>query len=516
MRVYSVIAGMLLINLGFTGCAVSGTYRARELDASLLRVRQRIQQEREVNPAAPDSPTYERAIGAYLPPPRASEAPQAECKLTLGECLRLAFANSKELEQARQELFAVGGDELIAKARFLPAVEVVSQYEDFHSSDDAEDFDPDHAYVAGVRFRQRILEFGKDSPTDIGLRAQQRAALFAYEATSADVLSRVRRAFFVVILKRDQIAVRRELLAEFEKQYERKKARMEAGNLSVRVELLTARLNVLNEKTRINALVREQVNRSTDLLRLVGLPLRGEAVTCEGDLDTFALEGLDEAWALDVALAQSPAVAFFEARVADQKRRVDDVQNEYLPDLRLSVGYQQRNMRVSTDLSNEGDTWALDVLGQPQVSEEQVTLPLDSVGVYLPGPDPGAFAGVQLRIPIFEGNARTGRRIRERAVLARLQAALDDEKDSVAVNVRQAYEQLLEQRKRVELEQERVTIARERLDIKDQLRGIGRITDDELETFRTQFFEAQDSLFEQQEILIDRQEDLRLGMRYFR
>jgi hypothetical protein len=37
-----------------------------------------------------------------------------------------------------------------------------------------------------------------------------------------------------------------------------------------------------------------------------------------------------------------------------------------------------------------------------------------------------------------------------------------------------------------------------------------------LETFRRLFFNAQDSLFAEQELLIERQEDLRLAIRFFK
>ncbi len=57
---------------------------------------------------------------------------------------------------------------------------------------------------------------------------------------------------------------------------------------------------------------------------------------------------------------------------------------------------------------------------------------------------------------------------------------------------------------------------KERFSIKEKLRDFGKITDDELETFRNTFFAAQDSLFDQQEKLIEHQEDLRLAIRFFK
>jgi hypothetical protein len=67
----------------------------------------------------------------------------------------------------------------------------------------------------------------------------------------------------------------------------------------------------------------------------------------------------------------------------------------------------------------------------------------------------------------------------------------------------------------VDLAQENVNIENQRFLIKAELRDVGTITDDELETFRQLFFNAQDSLFTQQEVMIERQEDLRLSIRYF-
>ena len=82
--------------------------------------------------------------------------------------------------------------------------------------------------------------------------------------------------------------------------------------------------------------------------------------------------------------------------------------------------------------------------------------------------------------------------------------------------MRQNYKFLTEQEFQVKLAQTNVDIENERFIIKTELRDIGKITDDELETFRGKFFDAQDQLFRQQEELIRRQENLRLAIRYFK
>ena len=504
---------ILLLVVAFAASALSTRHAIGGLDEALLGVENRLEEETATSAHRADSSIYRRAVGeVQAPVVTPLPAPESQV-LGLEECLLLAFANNDEIKQARQEMFAVGGTALIARSRFLPAAEVIGQYEHFRNFGST---DP-HEDASGVRaeIRQRILEYGKDNPTDIALRSDQRDALFGYEDTVASVLSETRRAFFFVGLKDEQIATREKLLQEFKKQHEIKKERMAADNLSVKVDVLTARLNVLNEETRINPLTRQQFNRKVELLRLIGLPVRTDLVRFETGEDDFGLSDFDGDWATDVALAKSTEVALARAQVAEQERALAQLRYEYVPDMRLTTGYQDEDGRVGADLSNSSDTWALDLVGQPQAFDEGGTLGLFGDGISLSGPEPGWFAGLQVRIPLFEGNSRKGRRIREEAKLESLRAALGDAKAIVEIRVRQSYQLLVEQKYRVELEQERVGIAKERFRIKEQLKEIGKITDDELETFRTQFFNSQDSLFREQESLIEGQEDLRVAMRYF-
>lgn len=486
------------------------------LAASLVQVEQRFAEETTTDPCEPSSLTYLRAVGELPARTVSARKMKAERVLTLDECLQLAFASSNEIKDARQQMFMVGGSKLIANSRFLPSVDLIYQYEHFRNFGSANAVDI--ATTLFAQIAQTILEYGKDNPLDISLRTEQRESLFSYENKVASILSQVRRAFFFVRLKEQQIAARQQLLEGFKEQYERKQRRMEEGNLSVKMEVLTARLNVLEEESRINNLTRQKFNRKMDLLRLIGLPVGADKVEFEGEMSSFGLDSFDINRMVDLALAQSSEVAFAEAVVAEQHRALEQLRYEYVPDLRFTAGYQDDDGRVGVDLVNSDDTWALDAVAQPQTFDKDKgqTLGLFGSGTALSGPDPGWFAGAQVRMPIFEGNARKGRQMQAKANLGRLEAILADQKDLVELSVRQSYRLLVEQEFQVELAQERVKIAKERLSIKEELRTIGKITDDELETFRTQFFATQDSLLQRQETLIERQEDLRLAIRYFR
>ena len=459
---------------------------------------------------------FMRAVGSMPVRRVAARHSHEERTLALDECLKMAFETNNEVKQDREAILAVGGSKLIANSRFLPSLTIISQYERI---DDLASATPkgDTAMISAT-IRQRLLEYGKDNPIDIALRAEQRQALFNYENRVARVFSLVRRAFHFIQLKVQQIAARRQSLQQFEDQYIKKQQRMEAGK-SDKIEVLTARLNVLNEQTEIKTLEREKFNREMELLRLIGLPVGADKVEFVGQEDRFGLEGYDGESMVALALSQSSDVALAEAIVSEQKRRVDQHRFEYLPDLRAKTGYQDRHGRVGTELSNEQGTWGLDVLGQPGIvpSNQDVDgLGLFSQEAQLDGPNRGWFAGVQVRFPVMRGGARRGRSMQLRAFLASLKAALADAKDQIELRVRQGYTLLLEQDYQVELARENLVIERDRLTIQEQLRDVGRIDDDALERFRENFFRAQDSHFREQVRLIERQENLRIAIRYFK
>jgi len=490
---------------------------SQRLGPELSRVEQRLGEESRGEASEPNSLAFQRAVGTAPAREVAPRKPGAERVLTLGECLQLAFTQNNEIKQTRERILGVGGTKIIANSRFLPTVELINQYErtqDFEASEGSGE-----AYAFGAKITQTLLEYGKDNPIDVTLRAEQRNALFSYENRVANVFSQVRRAFLLIKLKERQIAARQELLEQFEKQYEVKQQRLAAGNLSVKIEVLTAHLNVLNEQSRINTLNRERFNRIMELLRRIGMPVSADQVKLVGEMDRFGLGELDLEPMVRLALAQSSEVALEEAIVAEGARSLDQIRFEYWPDLRFTSGYQDRNGSAGATIANRDNTWGLDVTGQPRLpnSGDRSGRGLGLFGdeVSLGGPDPGWFAGVQVRVPLADGRIRQGEKIEARAFLNSVRAALADQKDLVELEVRQRYKFLAEQNFQVELAQENVNIEKERLQINEELRDAGKITDNDLETFRRTFFAAQDGLFGAQESLIERQEDLREAIRYF-
>ena len=116
---------------------------------------------------------------------------------------------------------------------------------------------------------------------------------------------------------------------------------------------------------------------------------------------------------------------------------------------------------------------------------------------------------IEARIPIFEGGSRIGQKRRQRARLERIIEEIRDLRAGVDLNVRQAYQSMLEAEEQHRIQHKRVYIARRRLDINQYLKDKGRADEAKLEQVRDQFFNEQDDLFDDQANYINRQTELR-------
>jgi outer membrane protein TolC len=338
--------------LTYSSCSPEAPTASGKLGPSLRQVERRLDEESQTRIEEPNSLAFQRATGEMPIRTVTPRKPAAEQTLTLTDCLQSAFTENNQIKQVREDVIKVGGSRIIANSRFLPSVQLITQYEranDYESSGEQTE-----AYAFGAKVTQRLLEFGKDNPIDVTLRQEQRNALFTYEDRVASVFSQVRLAFLLIKLKEQQIATRQQLLKEFEKRYEVKQQRMEAGNLSVKIEVLTARLNVLNEQTRINTLDRERFNHVMGLLRLIGLPVSADHVTLVGEIDNFGLGQFDMEPLIQLALAQDSGVAMAEAIVEEGRRSLDQIRVEYWPDLRFTGGYQDQNGSVGSGTIQRG------------------------------------------------------------------------------------------------------------------------------------------------------------------
>ena len=423
--------------------------------------------------------------------------------LSLGDCLAYSLEFNDRVQASRAIVRSMGGEKLIAQSRFLPRLTY-----DLSKASVAQNVGDN--LVMGIRGIQTLLEFGKDNPVDVALRELQREALFRYEANVARVLSQVRLRFFTILLKQRQLDERLKLRENFEARHLRMR-KLEEARRVLEVDVLTARLNVLNEQARINSLEKEILRQKMDLLHAIGLPL---------NMTDFQLQGQHEKY--DVPLEKSVAVAYrrsthiaqARAAVFEQDRIVRQLVWEYFPGVRIQGGYRGRGGTAGAELQSTDGTYAADPFGEYQLKPWRGnTSASDRDWLHYSGSR--WYWGMELELALFTGLERTGRFRREKALLSQQRHLLCDAVYGTELAVRKAYQTVLEREAETDILQETVRISRERLRVQERLKELGKITDNELETFRQRFFSDQDDYFEKQIQLVEAQENLRLEMRYF-
>jgi len=440
-------------------------------------------------------------------------------RLNLVDSLEFALEFNDQIQAHRAVVKSTGGDALIVRSRFLPKlfynlnelnVQHKAVLDPADTDADLNGIDRTRRHESFFRYCQTLLEFGKDNPQDVLLRQQQRTALFAYEETVRQVLNQVRLKYFTILLRKRQLDERTNLLRGFQKDFNRIQGKYKKRQV-VEVDVLTARLNVLNEETRINTLKKEILRQKIDLTRLVGFPVGKTGFEPVGDLETLN-------WAPDqivkIALERSTEVAQAQAVVTEQERRARQTLWEYGPDMNLETGWKDKNFGAGLRMLGEDGSYNVS-----SFSEQHMDHPRDgfvgSQGVLGPEQD-GWYLGLGLEMPVFKGLERKGRTIRETALLDESRYQLRDAIDLVDADVRKSYQTLLEQRETLAILAERVQISRQRLRTKERLKELDRgVTDNELETFREQYFRDQDDYFARQIEHVAAQEQLRALMRYF-
>jgi outer membrane protein TolC len=443
-----------------------------------------------------------RRHAAELSRHRAAQRALGGGPLSLEACLIHALLYNDDIQAALAEVRSTGGEKLIVQSRYLPRLTYDLSAENLVGS-------AGRNLAMGLRALQTVLEFGKDNPLDVSLRASQREALFAYEDTVASALSTVRLKFYTILLRQKQLAARRLLREEFQKRYDRIRRLAEARRVP-ELDVLTAKLNVLNERAQINALDRETRRQKIELLQAMGFPLSRTAFELTGRQERFRLP---MARAVKIAFARSTQIAQARADVFEQDRVVRQIVWEYLPSIELHGGFREERLVVGGALASDDRLYAANGFAEDLIAKvADKTFMTDASWL---GPGGGWFLDLTVELPLLSGLERTGRYRMEKALLVRDWHRLLAEVYETELDVRQAYQTVLERERDTEIFGEKVRISRERLRVNERLKELNKIGDDALETFRNQFFSDQDAYFQKQIDLVAAQEDLRRTMRYF-
>jgi len=422
--------------------------------------------------------------------------------LILADCLAYSLEFNDRVQAARAVIRSVGGTRLIAKSRFLPRL--VYDLTASVSQNVNDNFA--HGAALGVT----AIEFGKDNPVDVALRDVERRALFQYERVIAGILAEVRLRFFTILLKQDQLDVRRELRKAFVGRYDRM-VKLEDERRVLRLDVLTAKLNILNEESRINALTKEIQREKMDLSHVLGFPVRMTGFDLAGAVEAFKLPIED---AVDLATRRSTRIAQARAVVFERDRVLRQIVWEYFPNVRMQAGISGSTGAAGVDMRSDNDVYSVNPFAERNV-DSWTTDAFARDPSWLASDPSGWRWGVDVQWPVASGMERTGRFQRAKSLLEEARHLMNNTVSLTELETAKAYETVLEEAREADILEETVRVSWERLGLQEKRKEEGEIGDDELETFRERFFGDQDAYFEQQIRLIRAQERLRLEMRYF-
>ncbi len=424
--------------------------------------------------------------------------------LDLPACLSFSLEHNDTIQMVRADMRKVAGESIVVQSRFLPHLSYVLALDTTTAQGTAET-NSIHQYL---KLSQTLMEFGKENSDSVTLRESERQALFDYEDQVRTILSDVRQTFYTITLRQEQLEKRSRLLDEFMARYDNMR-KLEDARIVLEVDVLTARLNVLNEEARINSLERIIFREKTDLIHLMGLPadINGIAIAGKpGPLNMTLVKCVDE------AVGRSPTIVRYRASLLEKERQMAEVWWEYGADMQVRTGWQDERSAAGLELNSNSGKYDLSMFGEAHDTAFDGNMQMDSL---LGEEESGWFADLAIELPLFRGFEATGAYRKQRADVDRARYELRDALTSLESDVRKSYQSVLEKRKEVDILRETVDISRKRLNVQERLKELGKITDNELETFRTRFFSDQDNYFSGQISLVAAEESLRYYMRYF-
>ena len=278
----------------------------------------------------------------------------------LKECQQAAAHHSPMLGAARARWNQMRARTRLDYAEQLPTIGLNADYARSEFADAPET----EQRELFLQAQQEIVRYGATTPSRFAAKHQEQAEKARYREAIIAVDSKVRQAYYRLLLTRDEIASRDELLAYFRAKMDRVQTRLDAG-LARPVELHEAELEVLEEQSRINNLQRElralhlQLfteiglvgKRSLRAIEIVGPPYEQLQLLDPSEEDLPAL--------IEEARANRPHLAELVWQIGEQQHQARSVFWQWLPHVGLQLTKDVQDTDLGLNWSGNGQTWKL-------------------------------------------------------------------------------------------------------------------------------------------------------------
>ncbi len=343
----------------------------------------------------------------------------AAARLTLRDCLDTALANHPALRSAQEGLNAGKARVTQASSPYLPQVQASTGYAESRSLGSALQLGESvtKSYTTTLSVNQVIYDFGKTGGGLDAARSAVESAASDADRVKQEVILNVKQAYYALLQANKLLMVAQQTLDQTEGHMRQAEAFFRAGSkprfdvTRAEVDVNSARLGVINAKNDVRL-------RTIALCNAMGIDPRGDLEIEKKLPQPPAVPALDQIQT--EALNNRPEMQKAAADIEAAKARVRTAESNYLPTLSANGSYN----------------WAH--------GTSEATIPVSTLGSATFQSDirNSWNAGVLLSMPIFEGGLTKGRVSEARANLRALEAQRDGLRQSILLEVNQAYADL--------------------------------------------------------------------------
>lgn len=374
------------------------------------------------------------------------EAPET---LDLQAALRFALEHNFEILKAKQRIEEQNGLIIEVRAQALPDISVSGQYIEIDDSlsEESPFFPPTTTtWSLALNARQTLYAGG-------GIRAAlnvqklvEEAALLELQAVIDDVLLLTREGFYAALLARSRIAVQEESVELLQELLKNARDRFEVGADS-RFEVLRAEVALANARPALIRARNDYRIAIEELRQILGFFIadggdQNKTPELVGDL-AYVPQRYDFDVSLEAARAERPELRRLEKVAEARKEGVVIAKADLRPEVNLIGSYQFEKPRYSSSFDDALDGWT---------------------------------AGLEVRVPVFDGRRARGRIIQARSQAAQAELDLRQALLAVEVDVRRALSDLQAAGELAEASQKVVEQAEEALRLADARYNAGEAT----------------------------------------
>lgn len=353
--------------------------------------------------------------------------------LSLQQCIQLALEKHPQIISLQESRNASRSRVDQAAAPFLPQVQASTGYSESHQSGGAFGDSATKSYATTLSVNQIIYDFGRTGNARSAAKAGAGSAEIDVQRARAEVVLNVKQAYYALLQAKRLLTVAQQSLAQTESHLQQAQAFFNAGS-KPRFDVTRAEVDVNNTRLGlINAQNTVRLN-TISLYNAVGLDPAGDIEIEDIPAQSEPVPVLPEAQAK--ALTNRPEMRKSESDVAAARAKVQAEESNYFPTLAANGAYTWSQGRAQVEFN-----------GISQSNELQNSWN----------------AGITLTIPLFEGGLTRSKVSEARANQRALEAQQTLLRQSILLEVSQAFADLESSSARIAVMDSQLKKARESL-----------------------------------------------------